>query len=199
MARKRNAKAKTPAEILAEKIVRRARDLEAVNVHPEAAALPSFDNVEVTHLEREKVDGAVRVDAFLALRDGMQPGAFDAVRRLESDIAVRHGEADRGRMTERVSGGGSLAGSTDAMVDAGWMVDTVAVSMGRRDWWLLMDLVRPKVPRLESWRQTVERITGEENPVAQGAAVRSACANLVEAYKTADQLKAERDRRKHAA
>jgi hypothetical protein len=178
--RQHKAKPKSPDQIMLEKIAARARSFEAVGLHPEAAALPAFADVDANHAERERADGARRVDAFLALRDKMQPGSYDAARRLEADIALRYGE-DKGERPERVDGGSSSFGCTDAQIDAGKRVDAVLARIGGRDAWLLVDLIRPTVNRGD-WRAVVAYVTGESNPVAQGAVVRQACANLSAAY-----------------
>jgi hypothetical protein len=179
------AKPKSPEQIALERVAKRARDLEAVGIHASAAALERQADIDVAHAEREREDGARRVDVFLALRDGMATGAYDAARRLEADIATRHGEADKGRSSERVDCSSNGFGSTDAMVQAGRDVDAVMARIGPRDGWLLKELIRPTVDR-GHWRATVAYITGEENPVAQGAAVRSACDNLSAAYRLID-------------
>jgi hypothetical protein len=56
---------------------------------------------------------------------------------------------------------------------------------------ILQDEEGAESGRLEGWRANVAYITGEENPVAQGTAVRCACANLSEAYKQLDETRAE--------
>jgi hypothetical protein len=74
---------------------------------------------------------------------------------------------------------------TDAMVDASIRVDLALGGIGARDAWLLSELISPSVQtRLSAtnWRGIVAYVTGEENPHAQAAAVRSACANLAMAY-----------------
>lgn len=186
MAKKLKAKPKSPDDIHAERIAARSRSFEAVGIHPDAAALANFDDVDANHAEREREDGARRKDAFLALRDGMAVGAYDAARRLEEDIALRFGEADRGHAGERVDCGAGSYGTTDAQIDAGLRVDAVLSRIGQRDEWLLTELIRPTVRR-PNWRSTVAYVTGETNPVAQGAVVRFACVNLADAYSTLER------------
>lgn len=172
---------KTAEQREAERVAKRARDLAAVNIPAELAALPSGDDIDVNHAERDRIDGARRVDAFLALRDGMATGSYDAARRLEKDVATRYAERGGGPMLERVDAGDRPLGPLDLMVDAGKRVDAILSRVGGRDAWLLIELIRPSLDR-GGWRKTVAYITGEENPVAQAAAVRSACANLAAAY-----------------
>jgi hypothetical protein len=181
----RRNKPKTPEQIAAEKIAKRGRDLEAVNLPADGAILDKQSDIDVTRAgqkrEGQKVDGdsARRLDAFAALKDGMAPGAYDSARRFELAIAVRRGEADRGIPTERVD---RTAGHvTDTMISAAEEVEAVVDRLPPRDWWLLMELIAPSVPR-ESWRASVAFITGETHAHAQGAAVRCACVNLRDAY-----------------
>lgn len=184
-ARKRRAEPKTPEQILAERVAklaaRRAQDFEAVNLQPEASKLASNDDVEVRFAQRTKSDGARRADAFDALKSGMPPGAYDAARRLEHDMALRCGEGDRGRPIDRVDCD-TGRGPMDVKLAAGRRIDAVLAKVGERDAWLLSELIRPSVNR-GSWRAVVAHVTGEEHAHGQAAAVRSACANLAAAYR----------------
>ncbi|MDQ0462613.1 hypothetical protein QO010_000361 [Caulobacter ginsengisoli] len=186
MSRKRKLKPKSPAEIAAERLSRRARDFEAVGLAASAAALASNDAVDVRREGRTHTLGARRLDAFEALREGMAAGAYDAVRRLERDLTIRAGEHDRGRAMVRVDCDMGLGpGRTDQMLAAGQRVDAVLGRIGRRDGWLLLELLRPTPETriaLPTWRAVVAHITGEENDRGQAAIVRNICANLAEAY-----------------
>jgi hypothetical protein len=205
MARKKPGKPKSPEEIAAERIAKRARDFDAVNIQPEAAALEAQDDIAVTHAERTKVDGARRMDAFEALKPEMakkNPGAYDAARRLERDMAIRMDEADRGQRMERVDCD-AFREALQRRIEAGERVDAVLAGVGERDAWLLQELIRPTLIRrdiitrpdqgppitvsLKGWRAIVAYVTGEDNPVAQAAAVRSACANLAASYRALDE------------
>jgi hypothetical protein len=178
---KRKSKPKSPAEILAERSARRARDFEAVGLQPEAAGLPSSRQVEVRRAGRANALVARRLDAFDALRDGMDPGAYDAARRLEEDMRMRRGEVEKGRSLIRVDGRGDAPALLDRQLAAGRRVDAVLGRVGARDAWLLSELIYPPVER-ESWRETVRQVAGETHPHGQAAAVRAACANLAAAY-----------------
>ena len=180
-------KRKTAEQIAADLIARRGQDLEAVGLAPETAALPSQADIEVTRgggaREGQRVDrdSARRLDAFEALRDGMEKGAYDAARRLERDITVSLGEHDRGRSLIRVDndeGGDRI----DAMIAASLRMEAVFGLMSDRDRWLLQWLVRPPANRFDHWRSVVSYITGETERHSQGAAVRVACGNLRDAY-----------------
>ena len=184
MSRKRKLKPKSPAEVMAERLVRRARDFEAVGLSASAAGLASNDAVEVRREDRRHAQGARRLDAFEALRDSLAPGAFDAARRLERDLTMRAGEHDRGRSMLRVDCD-TGRDRTDEMLSAGQRVETVLGRLGRRDGLLLVELIRPS-PTVQltcpNWRAVVAQITGETNDRGQAAIVRNVCANLVEAY-----------------
>lgn len=182
---KRSKTRKTAEMIEAERIAKRARDLEAAGVTPEAAILPRQDDIEVTRegaqREGRKVDSdqARRLDAFSALRTGMAAGAYDAARRFELDLLTRHGMADKGNAIGRID---CTAGhTTDLSLTAGIMVEKVQDRIPPRDFWLLCELIVPPVDR-GTWRDHVNYICGEKHSEAQAACVRSACVNLRDAY-----------------
>ena len=182
----RRAKPKSPEAILAE----RARDFAAVGLQAEAAGLSANANIEVRRQSQATLTGARRVDAFDALREGMAKGAYDAARRLEADLTLRVGRpgASGGGGTERIDCAGSAtvgdamaAERLDRARSAGRRADAVLGRVGPRDAMLLGELMAPSLPE-RGWRETVRAVTGEDNPVAQAAVVRAACANLAMAY-----------------
>jgi hypothetical protein len=164
--------------------LRRFQDFEAVGLSGANAHLVANRPVEVRRTGPKSVEGARRLDAFDALKPEMarkSPGAYDAARRLETDLRIRRGEDDPGRPMERVDGGEGVFGRLDRRLAAGLRVDKVLALVGARDRALLEALIYP-TPERDSWRDTVAAVTGEQHPHAQGAAVRAACANLAEAY-----------------
>ncbi len=207
----RRHKPKTPEQIAAERLATRARNFEAVGLQPEAAGLAASDNIEIIREGEDhgsKKAGhnvAKRIDAFDALKDGMVPGAYSAARKLEEDIAKSRGEFDRGRSMFRVDED-KIKDPIDKMATAVAEVKRALSFVGARDAWLLMELIRPTLACAESgfhfsaptaedvaaggkqrealfgWRAIVAHITAETHTHAQGAVVRSACANLVTAY-----------------
>jgi hypothetical protein len=181
MSRKPKAKPKDPQAAAAE---RRARAFHEVGLQVAASTLTANADIDAEREERNHEARARRLDAFEALREGMVKGAYDAARRLERDMIVAMGEHDQGRHLERVDN--DQAGDrTDAMVDASKRVVLALGGIGARDAWLLSELISPSVQtRLSAntWRGIVAHVTGEENPHAQSAAVRGACANLAMAY-----------------
>lgn len=188
---------KTPEEIAAALIARRGQDLAAVGISPEAAALPSHVDVEVTRTghardgQRVDRDAARRLDAFEALRESMsrEPhvGAYDAARRLERDMLVSLGQHDHGRPLDRVDCEQGAFNRVDQMVFAAERLDALRQRVPDRDWWLLSELIWPTTGRT-TWRAAVAYVTGEQNHNAQGAAVRSACVNLRDAYSRLDAM-----------
>lgn len=181
-------KPKSPEQIAAARLAKRIADFEAVNLHADAATLLAHQDIHVLRAgdeqghQRVKHDLARRLDAFDALRKGMAPGAYDAARRLERDMIIRRGEHDHGRPVERVQGDAvSAFNRNDQIIAAGQRVDAVLKLLSERDGWLLTELAYPTLPYRE-WRAIVAYITGETHDHAQGAAVRSACVNLRDAY-----------------
>lgn len=187
--RLKKAKPKSPELIAEEKRARlaaqRAQDFAAVGLQPDASTLAANADIVVTRKGPKTLDAVRRQDVFDLLRDGMETGAYDAVRRLERDMRVRRGENDRGSPVSRVDNGADRERFDNALA-AGERVDRALGRIGERDAWLLGELIYPIMPGQRTWRETVEFITAETNPHAQAAAVRSACANLRRAYEIAE-------------
>jgi hypothetical protein len=187
MSRAKRAKPKDPQQAAAE---RRAKAFHDASLDVASSVLETHNDVTAESAERDHEARARRLDAFEALREGMVKGAYDAARRLEKDIITARGEHDQGRHLERVDNE-NAKDRTDAMVDASRRVDLALGSVGVRDAWLLSELISPSVQtRLSAttWRGIVAYITGETHTHAQGAAVRSACANLVGSYDKIDKM-----------
>jgi hypothetical protein len=181
---------KSPEQLEQERIQQRARDLEAVNVQPEAANLPRQADIETTRAgdQRDKAkdgkkadhDTARRLDAFEALKPGMAAGAYDAARRFEGDLLGRLGITDGARSLERIDCDPDLARAVRCAA-FGQRVDAVQDRLAPRDFWLLIELIAPPIDR-GTWRDHVSYITGETHTHAQGAIVRAVCVNLRDAY-----------------
>ncbi len=196
----RRAKPKSPEQIAAEKAAARMQDFEAVGMSGSAASLANYASVEVIRTGERREERTVdhdlarRLDAFEALKSSMKAkeyaGAYDAARRLETDIQTRLGLGDKGHGMDRVDCQ-SRKDKTDAMLAAGEKVDSVLALMPDRDAWLLTEIISPSLP-YPTWRAIVGRITGETQANAQGAVVRSACVNLREAYVKLERAKLER-------
>jgi len=170
---------------------KRIADFEVVGLQGDAAFLPMNTDIEVTRKgderDRQKVDedSVRRLDAFSALKSSMRKepfiGCYDAARRLERDMLVSLNLHDRGRPLERVDGTRNT-GRMDAMIAADENVRNVAQRLGKREWWLLNELLHPNALRFTNWREIVAYVTGETHDHAQGCAVRSACVSLRDAY-----------------
>lgn len=184
---RRKSKPKTPGQIMAERVARRALDLAAVNMPVSAAELVHHADIEVTRAgarrdgQTVKHDVARRMDAFQALREGMAPGAFDAARRLERDVLASLGLNDQGRAADRVDCEQAAFERVDLMIMAADRVIKVTKRLSDRDRRLLIEVISPR-REYRSWREIVAHVTGETHAHAQGAAVRAACVNLRDAY-----------------
>jgi hypothetical protein len=184
MGRKVKVKPKSPEQIAIEKLIARSRDFEAVGLQPDAAALSVNDCIEVEREGQKNEERARRMDAFSALREGMAQGSYDAARRLEHDYFMREGLSDRGPSSQRVD---CTAGfTTDDMLAAADRIRDVMACLSARDGWLLVELIRGH-PDRPLWRQGVFYITGEATPHGQAAAVRAACVNLRDAYRSLER------------
>jgi hypothetical protein len=203
VSRRKPAKVPTQRKVRTE-AQQRADDMAAVNIQPESATLPRQADIEVTRAggrregQKVKDDTARRLDAFSALKDGMAQGCYDAARRFERDVLTRLGLGPGGQaLGERVD---CARGRVDAMVQAGLRVDEVNDRIPPRDFWLLMDLIAPRIDRdgftisrgkgdkievfgpFFGWRAHTAYITGESNAHAQCAVIRAATVNLRDAY-----------------
>ncbi|WP_269715790.1 hypothetical protein [Caulobacter sp. NIBR2454] len=191
-------KPKSPEQIAAEKAIKaakeRAQDFEAVGLAPDQSALAANSDVLVHRTDAKTFIRARRMDAFEALRRPNDNGAYNASRRLEQDMMIRMDLHDRGRPLERVDGE-RKTDRTDAICDAAKRVNAVLNLIGRRDGWLLTELIAPSASlnlSAGTWRDVVAYVTGEENGHAQAAVVRSAQANLAAAYQTVDGVMTSR-------
>lgn len=183
---------KTPAQIAAELAARQRQRFEAVNLPPEIADLISGADIEITRAgedrdkQRVQEDSARRLDAFAALKEGMQKGCFDACRQYEHKILVRRGENDRGPSSERLCRTSGF--TTDAMIDAATWLEAVNAILAPRDYWLLIELITPSRP---TWREVVTYITGETHVHGQASAVRAMSVNLRDAIEAHEKARLE--------
>lgn len=146
--------------------------------------------VKMDKTKSRTIQTAKRMDAFAALEEGMPVASYVAARRLQADITIRKGEQDRGRNLDRVDCD-SQTDRTDAMIAAAKRIEAVFARIGGHTQWLLTELASPSdVMRLNhtTWRTIVQYITGEEDAMSQGAAVRHACRELAVAYAELDRL-----------
>jgi hypothetical protein len=150
-----------------------------------ALAVNAAVRVETDHVGR--VTRARRQDVFdlFQSRGKLGSDAYQAVRRLQDDIAILHRVAmGGGDIAPRVDRSRTIDGFSDTRLAAGERIDAVLTRSGAASAQLLVALCEPAVisGRGADWRDVVTRITGERLPDAQGAILRVACENLAGAY-----------------
>lgn len=169
-----------------------------------ALALPANDDVE-TRQDRD-VDGKrrVRYDIFARLyyREGsrLSTPAYDAVRRLQSDMAVLHrtqGASDAIRTAGPAQTGALAMVSEDfcrARVLAGDRVDDALTGMVVWCSKLIRELCEVEAIRgaTPNWQAIVQKHTGERRHLAKYDHVRTAANDLAESYRRIDNEPKER-------
>lgn len=174
-------------------------------INAAAVDLPANADIEaIPGPTRGSVGRARRYDVFSLLffrpKSRLAPTSYDAVRRLQSDIAVLHrtqGASDSPHTTGK-GATGALAALTDgfslARRVAGERVDEALAGM--KPWCarLIRDLCETEVVRGQTpnWQATVVRHTGEMDRMKRGDLVRQACDDLAESYRRIDN-KPKRD------
>lgn len=179
-------------EIARRRAEARERQLQpdAWGADPVALSLPANAGVAVETDLRGRVARARRQDVFDLLRGrgSLSQSAFDAVRRLQADLAVLH-RSSAATLAPRVDRSRRSADFDDARRSAGARAGRALAISGPASARLLSALCEPGavMGRSADWRAAVERETGERLPDAQGARVRAACENLAEAYAIIDR------------
>ncbi|HZZ34337.1 MAG TPA: hypothetical protein VFE03_01335 [Caulobacteraceae bacterium] len=170
----------------------RAREPQTWGADPAALRLPANVQVDLQTDARGRVSRARRVDVFELFRSrgSLRPASYDAVRRLQDEIATLHRTPFAAvSYTPRVDSSRRPGVISDASHRAGRRIDQVLSLTGLANARLLaalceIDMVLGRTP---DWRATVVRETGERLADAQGARVRAACDNLAEAYAELDR------------
>jgi len=195
MSRKRKlSRPSDPMDIARRRAEARAREAQPDTWGADVQALRLPANADVARQADlgGRIVRARRQDVFdlFRSRGSLSQPAFEAVRRLQDQIAVLHGahrsafdfqpKVDRSRRPADFGEARRLAG-----VRIERALDLTGLSSAR----LLMALCESEVVlgRPADWRATVERETGERLPDAQGARVRAACDNLAEAFARLDR------------
>ena len=168
------------------------RDPERWGVAVEALTLPANATVEVQTAPAGRVIRARRQDVFdlFLARGKLSAAAFNAVRRLQTDIAILHRSvACAADYSPRVDRTRETDSFTDVRHRASVRVETVLSLTGPVSARLLGALCEADaaVGGAGEWRALVARETGERLADAQGAALRAACENLAEAYRLIDR------------
>ena len=196
MARRRKTRGPAaPADITQRRLEARATALadveaEAGGIGRGVLALAVNAAIRVETDPAGRITRAKRQDVFdlFQARGKLGPDAYQAVRRLQDDIAVLHRTATGGGdITPRVDRSRTADGFSDVRLAAGERIEAVLSRSGPASARLLVALCEPAVisGRGSDWRDVVTRITGERLPDAQGAILRVACENLAGAYTAA--------------
>ena len=135
---------------------------------------------------------ARRQDVFELLlgRGSLSRSGYEAVRRLQEDIAVLHRTlAGVSEFTPRVDRSRHPEGLTVARQRAGERIDAVLALAGPLTGGVIRALCEADVAlgRPADWRTVVATFAGERLPDAQGAILRFACENLAGAYACLDR------------
>lgn len=194
MARKRNPVRPTdPMEIARRRAAERlrAQDPATWGADADALALPANAAVAVDALPGGRVIRAQRQDVFetFRARGSLSPAGYEAVRRLQDDLATLHqthaGRVDYSPRVDRSRTGDSFA---DRRLRAGERIEAAMALTGAASARLLSALCETDVVhgRAADWRAVVATVAGERLPDAQGALIRAACENLAGAYAAID-------------
>jgi hypothetical protein len=168
------------------------RDPAAWGLDRESLALGANADVTVRADLAGRPIRARRQDVFdlLLARGRLGQGAFDAVRRLQDDVAFLHRCAGGvAAYAPRIDRSRAPTDSGDARHRAGRRIEAALALTGPVCGRLLTALVEPgaALGRPADWRAVVEREAGEAAADAQGAIVRLACENLAGAYALIDR------------
>jgi hypothetical protein len=192
MARKpRSGRPSSPEEIARRRAAERERQRDPAAWGVDAAAikhLPAHAAVEARADGAGRIVRARRADIFeiLRARGTLSAAGYEAVRRLQDDMAVLHRtHAGGGDFAPRVDRARDPQAFTDIRHKAGLRIDAALSLAGAASATLLAALCEADVVlgRPGEWRDVVAHQTGERLPDAQGAVLRVACENLAGAYR----------------
>lgn len=162
------------------------RDPQAWGVDRAALNLAVNADVEAGSVPGEQRLSARRRDVFERLLSGQRGHiALAAVRRLQTDLAVRHtGSGGVARYAPRIDASPADDPFAERRLRAGARARRVLSRTGTASARLLLALIEPDAALGQgvAWRAVVERETGERLADAQAGALRAACVNLAEAY-----------------
>lgn len=139
-----------------------------------------------------RVQYARRMDCFATLlaREAITAAQHTAIRRLETDMAIRagakFGEGDTAGFVDRTP---DHAGASQAMIDAGRRVDDTLAMVGPPACRVLAAILEPPVTTgaAVDWRACVARVTSETRAEAQTALLRFAAQALADVYDALDR------------
>ena len=177
MARPRKSRGpSTPAEIAVRRREKRVIEIAPADeggLSPGALSLPVNATVRVQTDFAGRINRIRRQDVFdlFQARGKLGPDAYQAVRRLQDDIAVLHRVVSGGGdITPRVDRSRTADGFSDARLAAGARIEAVLDRAGASSARLLIALCEPAVisGRGSDWREIVVRVTGERLPRRPG-------------------------------
>ena len=193
MTRKRKvARPADPMEIARRRAAERARERDPAAWGLDAEALTGLeahDQVEISRDLAGRATRARRADVFENLRGrgALSVGAYEAIRRLQGDMAILHRtEAGTGNFAPRVDQSRTPGAFAEVRHRAGLRIEAALTRAGPASAALLSALCEADVVlgRAEDWRAVVAHQTGERLADAQGAVLRAACENLAGAYRS---------------
>lgn len=180
---------------------RRERDKNPAKYEDAHVDLERALNLEARGVDFSAPSGrlkyAQRADVWhrLQKRDAITSAQLAAVRRLERDMALRHGVRidDPGERVV-VDQSTDYQGSSQRQIDAGERVDEVLRMIGPPACRVLQDILeRPIMTGLDvDWREAIARITGETRQEAQTALLRFAAQAVADVYDALDRARLRR-------
>jgi hypothetical protein len=161
-------------------------------VNAAGLALPENEAISVDADSGGRVTRARRQDIFDLMkgRGKLNARAYDAIRRLQDDIAILHrGAASSGDYSPRVDRSRTSHTFTDTRHQASCRIQAALELSGPTNARLLSALCEAgaALAAPTDWRMLVMRETGETLPDAQAAILRGACDNLAGAYSIIDR------------
>lgn len=191
---RKNNRPADPMEIALRHAAARAlqRDPAQWGIDPAAMALGANAAVAVQVGASGAVARARRQDVFdlFLARGRLTQCGYDAIRRLQDDIAILHRTIKGGGdIAQRVDASRNPQGFSDHRHQAGQRIEAALNLAGAASARLLAALCEPDIilGRGVDWRQVVAREADERLPDAQGAILRTACENLAGAYTRLDR------------
>jgi hypothetical protein len=189
-----------PMEIARRRAAEREQAQDPATWGADLAALSLPANAQVTAQLRPdgRVARAQRQDVFdtFHARGSLSRAGYDAVRRLQDDIATLHRtQSSRIDYSPRVDRTRTADSFADRRLRAGERIEAAMALTGAASARLLTALCEADVVagRAADWRAVVVAAAGERLPDAQGALIRAACENLAGAYAALDRGRRQKD------
>lgn len=148
-----------------------------------------------------RLTGAWRLNCFntLLTQGSMEREAIDW---LDETIRMANGECGQERRPDHIrasSNGAPGQAISDAMIAASRDLEVIEQHVQPSDMRMLFALLQPDADLITRWRAVVSRFTGEKDPRAQAARVRSACSHLAWVRDRMPSLRRQYEERRTAA